>query len=100
MNKQIYKKFKKIVEEKLRAYPYYSISLEQNSDENIKIIVKAIEMILNKLDKQSQVIIKEFYFSEEFNKEKLLKELNIDNNIFYRKKRKALEKFIMGLGYL
>ena len=27
MNKQIYKKFKKVVEEKLRAYPYYLISL-------------------------------------------------------------------------
>lgn len=100
MNKQIYKKFKKAVEEKLRAYPYYLISLEQNCDEDIKTIIKVIEIILDKLDKQSQVIIKEFYFSEEFDKEKLLKELNIDNNIFYRKKRKALEKFIMGLGYL
>lgn len=51
MNKQIYKKFKKVVEEKLRAYPYYLISLEQNCDEDIKTIIKVIEIILDKLDK-------------------------------------------------
>lgn len=88
-----YKELKKIAENKLRAYPYHKFS--DGNDKSVEFI----EFVLGRLDETSKQIIKMTYFSDDIPKSKILNDLNISNSCYYRKKRKALEKFIIGLSY-
>nr|DAY60591.1 MAG TPA: Protein of unknown function (DUF1492) [Caudoviricetes sp.] len=93
VSKEKYKELKRIAESKLRAYPYHKFS-----DKNDKS-VEFIEFVMERLDETSKEIIKMSYFIDDVPKNKILNDLNISNACYYRKKRRALEKFIIGLSY-
>lgn len=127
VDKFIYNELKKKTEQCLRNYPFYIIAIETpglgettrwdiiksktnavNSptestaiaDEYKSNIVNAIEYVLDKLDKCSKRIIECTYFREDVEQDELLDELLIDKGKYYRLRKKALEKFMIVLGYL
>lgn len=54
---------------------------------------------MDRLDETSKTIIKNTYFVDNIPKRKTLNDLNISEACYYRKKKKALEKFMIGLSY-
>lgn len=127
ISKEAYRKFKTSTENKLRSYPYYLIAVEmpglggatrydqikdksnsfnsivENSvidDEYKDGIINMINYIYDRLDAGSKRIIETAYFRDDITRDEVISELHIDDNCYYRKRKKALEKFIIGLGYL
>ncbi|NFL34458.1 nitroreductase [Clostridium botulinum] len=126
INKEIYQKMKKEVENDLRNYPYYLISIEtpglgsairpdivinkslSPSDpvgksivdiEYKTALVNAVEFVYDKLDKDSKRIIESSYFRDDLTVGEIREELQIDKNKYYKLKEKAIYKFAMGIGY-
>ncbi|MGN2339815.1 nitroreductase [Clostridium cagae] len=126
INKEIYQKIKKEVENDLRNYPYYLISIEtpglgsairpdivinkglNPSDpvgksivdiEYKTALVNAVEFVYDKLDKDSKRIIESSYFRDDLTVGEIRDELQIDKNKYYKLKEKAIYKFAMGIGY-
>ncbi|UZP02307.1 nitroreductase [Clostridium botulinum] len=126
INKEIYQKIKKEVENDLRNYPYYLISIEtpglgsairpdivinkslSPSDpvgksivdiEYKTALVNAVEFVYDKLDKDSKRIIESSYFRDDLTVGEIREELQIDKNKYYKLKEKAIYKFAMGIGY-
>ena len=103
ISKEEYLKLKGSTERKLRSYPYYLISVENSaSKEDDKVrIINMINHIYNKeLDVVAKRIIETAYFTDNITRNEVIKELHIDDNCYYRTRKKALEKFIIGLSYL
>lgn len=125
VKKEIYDKIKKEVENDLRNYPYYLISIEAPglgsatrpdviinrssiSDsvgngvvdmEFKRIMVNAINYVYDKLDGEGKKIIDHSYFRDDKTNKEVMEELKIDKNKFYKVKDKTLYKFAVGLGY-
>lgn len=126
INKEIYNKLKKEVENDLRNYPYYLISIETPGlgsairpdiiisksihpsdpvgkaivdDEFKKVLVSSIERVYDSLDKESKKVIEFGYFRDDKTVQEVIDELNICKNKYYKIKNKALNKFMIGLGY-
>ena len=125
LNKEMYRKIKIKVEDDLRNYPYYLISIEapglgaavnpervvhksSNNDivgnsvvdiEYKKIIVDSVNYVYDRLDVDSRKIIDHSYFIDDKTNKEIMEELKIDKNKFYKTKEKALYKFAIGLGY-
>jgi len=94
ISKEQYKELRKNAEDKLRAYPYHKFS-DREDDKSIEFI----EFVMDRLDETSKTIIKNTYFVDNIPKRKTLNDLNISEACYYRKKKKALEKFMIGLSY-
>ncbi|WP_252244514.1 MULTISPECIES: nitroreductase [unclassified Clostridium] len=126
INKEIYKKIKKEVENDLKNYPYYLISIEtpglgsairpdivinkglSPSDpvgksivdiEYKRALVNAVGFVYDKLDKDSKRIVESSYFRDDLTVGEIREELQIDKNKYYKLKEKAIYKFAMGIGY-
>ena len=126
ITKEQYKKIKKEVENDLRNYPYYLISIEMPGlgsacrpdlifDKNIspsdpvgkaivdqeykRIIVNAINYVYDKLDNDSKKVVDYSYFRDDKTNQEVIEELQISKNRFYEIKKRALNKFMIGLGY-
>lgn len=127
INEKKYKQFKKQVEDDLQKYYYYLISIEtpglgeatrwdqvyekRNSpsdpvarqaidDEYKRILVRAIENVYDRLDKNSKEIIKKYYFEENLMKpQEVMDKLGIKSSRYYELKKISLYKFMIGLGY-
>lgn len=126
INKEIFRKIKREVENDLRNYPYYLISIETPGlgssirpdivlDKNARpsdpvgksivdmefkrALVNAVGFIYDKLDKSSKRIIECSYFRDDVSVSEVWEELRIDKNKYYKLKDKALYKFALGLGY-
>lgn len=123
---KIGKEIKKLVEGDLENYPLWLINTELPGlgsatdwtkvytkisspgsyvesivirDEEIKRkveIITGVLMFLNPLQKQ---LVEEWYFRDMKCREQILKELMISEGTFYRERNKALNKFIIALGY-
>lgn len=126
MNKEIYNKIKKEVENDLRNYPYYLISIETPGlgsavrpdviiDKNLspsdpvgksivdneykRALVNAVGYVYDKLDSSSKRIIECSYFRDDICMNEVMDELRIDKNKYYKLKNNAIYKFAMGLCY-
>lgn len=127
INEEMYKKFKRQVEDDLQKYYYYLISIETPGlgeatrwdkvyeksntpsdpvsrnvidDEYKRILVNAIDNIYDRLDENSKEIIKKYYFEDNILKpEEVMKKLGIKSSRYYELKKIALYKFMIGLGY-
>ena len=126
LDKDLYRKIKRKVENDLRNYPYYLISIEtpglgssvrpdlafskslSPSDpvgkslidmEFKRSLVNAVEFIYDRLDKSSKRIIECSYFRDDVSVSEVWEELRIDKNKYYKLKDKALYKFALGFGY-
>lgn len=126
INKELYKKIKKEVENDLKNYPYYLISVETPGlgsairpdiiiDRNLspsdpvgknvvdieykKALVNAVGFVYDRLDTVSQRIIECCYFRDDITVSEVREELKIDKNKYYKLKENAVYKFAMGIGY-
>lgn len=126
MNEEIYNRIKKEVENDLRNYPYYLISIETPGlgsairpdiviDKNLspsdpvgksivdneykKALVNAVGYVYDTLDNQSKRIVECGYFRDDISVKEVREELKIDKNKYYKLKEKALYKFALGIGY-
>ncbi|ACD52562.1 nitroreductase [Clostridium botulinum] len=126
INKEIYKKIKREVENDLKNYPYYLISIETPGlgsairpdiviNKNLSLsdpvgksivdieykraLVNAVGFVYDKLDKDSKRIIESSYFRDDLTVGEIREELQIDKNKYYKLKEKAIYKFAMGIGY-
>lgn len=122
-----YEKYKRQVENDLKNYPYWLISMETPNlgnpirwgktgqggyngistveedmlkDMERKWKVEVITKVLKNLDSTSKTIIEEWYFRDNNSRDHLLKELNIDKNKFYYYRNRALRKFMVAIGYI
>lgn len=123
LDRKQYIKKKKAVEETLREYPYYLISLEAPNlgsptrwdqvkvkdisptgsiteryvinIESTKATVNRIEKVLDLLDKESKTIIELSYFRDTYSIDEIIEKLSISRAKFYKLKNKALSKFIV-----
>lgn len=125
-DKEIYKKIKREVENDLKNYPYYLISVEtpglgtairpdivinkslSPSDpvgksivdlEYKRALVNAVGFVYDRLDSSSKRIIECSYFRDDISVSEVRDELKIDKNKYYKLKDNALYKFAMGIGY-
>jgi len=126
IDKDKYKKIKREVENDLRNYPYYLISIETPGlgssirpdvviDKNLSpsdpvgrnaidneyktILVNAVGFVYDKLDKSSKRIIECSYFRDDVTVGEVMEELKIDKNKYYKLKNNSIYKFAMGLCY-
>ncbi|MBB6622553.1 nitroreductase [Clostridium gasigenes] len=99
MAKEEYKRMKDKVEVVLKNYPYYLIALEnpEKIEDDYKRIVNAINYVYERLDTTSKRIVDMLYYRDDWEARDIQKELMIDKNKFYDKKKKALDKFIIVL---
>lgn len=122
------KEARKRIEEDLKNYPYWLIAIETpnlgspvrwdlmkgnntfSGGSSVEISafeemrrqwkVNVITGVLSKLDSKSKQIIEEWYFRDTINREELEKEVGVDKNKFYYLKNRALNKFMISLGYI
>jgi len=126
INKELYRKIKKEVENDLKNYPYYLISVETPGlgsairpdviiDKNLspadpvgksvvdieykKALVNAVGFVYDRLDTNSKRIIECCYFRDDISVGEVRDELKIDKNKYYKLKENALYKFAIGIGY-
>ncbi|BCZ48445.1 hypothetical protein psyc5s11_45120 [Clostridium gelidum] len=126
IDKDKYKKIKREVENDLRNYPYYLISIETPGlgssirpdvviDKNLSpsdpvsrnaidneyktILVNAVGFVYDKLDTSSKRIIECSYFRDDVTVGEVMEELKIDKNKYYKLKNNSIYKFAMGLCY-
>lgn len=127
INKEKYKMLKNKTEGELKRYPYYLLSLETPGlgeatnwneikvsggtsvsivekeiidNDHMRRVVDAIEYVYDRLDSTSKKIIELFYYRDDWEVKDIQEELHIDKNRFYKLKKKALDKFIIVIGYL
>lgn len=125
INKKIFNKMKPFVEDKLKNYPFYLISIEMSGlgtampadviiDKNIspsdpvgqavvndqykRTILNAINYVYDKLNDDSKIIIDHSYFRDDKSRDEVIDELKISKNKYYSLKNMALYKFMIGLG--
>lgn len=127
INKNEFKKYKDKIEDNLKKYPYYQISIElpglgtaaipngvlnQNNkiadpvgdaiigDEYKRNLVNKINYVLDKLPQSSKRIVECAYFMDGvISNDEVIEELNINKNKYYDLKKDALCKFGMVFGY-
>ncbi|WP_294344195.1 DUF1492 domain-containing protein [uncultured Clostridium sp.] len=118
------KDVKKRVEDELRNYPFYIISLDMSglgtavnpsktinkyavtdivantviSEEYRRDIVNRIEYVYDRLNIESKKVIDLAYF-QGLKRDEILKELTINKNKYYKVKNEALKKFSIAFGY-
>ena len=64
-----------------------------------RIIVNAINYVYDKLDNDSKKVVDYSYFRDDKTNQEVIEELKISKNRFYEIKKKAINKFMIGLGY-
>ena len=120
-----FKEYKSKIEDNLRKYPYYQISIEMPglgsasipngiltnkisdpvadnviNDEYKRILVTKVNYVLDRLHKSSKKIIESAYFMDGVvTNDEVMEELNINKNKYYDLKRDALYKFGIVFGY-
>ncbi|AWK52225.1 nitroreductase [Clostridium beijerinckii] len=127
INKNEFKQYKDKIEDNLKKYPYYQISIElpglgaaaipngvlsQNNkisdpvgdaiigDEYKRNLVNKINYVLDKLPQSSKRIVECAYFMDGvISNDEVIEELNINKNKYYDLKKDALCKFGMVFGY-
>lgn len=97
LDKQSYKVLKSKAERELRNYPYYALTSETKPNIEKSCIVKSIDYVYDRLDDTTKEIVDLFYFRDNYNSEEIINKLMIDKNKFYKKKKQALDKFIIVL---
>lgn len=97
LDKGVYKNLKSKAEKELRNYPYYSLTSEIKTNPEKVCVVNCINYVYERLDDTSKDIVDLFYFRDDHNSEEIINKLMIDKNKFYKKKKKALDKFIIVL---
>ncbi|WP_434302582.1 nitroreductase [Clostridium botulinum] len=128
MNKKIYERYKKSVENDLRNYPYWLLAIEtpglgspnrwgqikqQNGYSHTSTVeedmlrdmkkswkVDVITKVLGQLDPKSKKIIEEWYFRDIMTREEIQVSLNLDKNKFYYYRNRTLKKFMAALNYI
>ncbi|NEZ80613.1 nitroreductase [Clostridium botulinum] len=127
MNKKIYERYKKSVENDLRNYPYWLLAIEtpglgspnrwgqikQNGYSHTSTVeedmlrdmekswkVDVITKVLGPLDPKSKKIIEEWYFRDIMTREEIQVSLNLDKNKFYYYRNRTLKKFMAALNYI
>ncbi|NFB32674.1 nitroreductase [Clostridium botulinum] len=127
MNKKIYERYKKSVENDLRNYPYWLLAIEtpglgspnrwgqikQNRYSHTSTVeedmlrdmekgwkVDVITKVLGQLDPKSKKIIEEWYFRDIMTREEIQVSLNLDKNKFYYYRNRTLKKFMAALNYI
>jgi len=127
INKNRFKRYKGKIEDNLRKYPYYQISIElpglgtaaipncilsENNnvsdptadavtdDEYKRNLVNKINYVLDRLPPNSKRIVECAYFMDGvISNEEVIEELNINRCKYYELKKDALYKFGMVFGY-
>lgn len=127
MNKKIYERYKKNVENDLRNYPYWLLAIEtpglgspnrwgqikQNGYSHTSTVeedmlrdmekswkVDVITKVLGQIDPTSKKIIEEWYFRDIMTREEIQESLNLDKNKFYYYRNRTLKKFMAALNYI
>ena len=120
LNKKLFKAVKPLIEQKLRDYPYYQVSLEMSGlgtavnpnkildkpttvnaptfksavqEEYMRTVVNAVNLVNDKLDYKSKKIIENAYFFKLDEREVILNDLNISKHKYYMLKDAALYKY-------
>ncbi|NFJ83920.1 nitroreductase [Clostridium botulinum] len=126
MDKKIYERHKKSVENDLRNYPYWLLAIETPGlgspnrwgqvksgyfktstveedmlrDMKKSWKVDVITKVLGQLDPKSKKIIEEWYFRDIMTREEIQESLNLDKNKFYYYRNRTLKKFMAALNYI
>lgn len=127
LNKKLFKAVKPLIEQKLRDYPYYQVSLEMSGlgtavnpnkiidktttvndptfksavqEEYMRTVVNAVNLVNDKLDYKSKKIIENAYFFKLDEREVILNDLNISKHKYYMLKDAALYKYGIAFGLL
>ncbi|MCI5630206.1 MAG: nitroreductase [Clostridium sp.] len=127
LNKKLFKAVKPLIEQKLRDYPYYQVSLEMSGlgtavnpnkiidktttvndptfksavqEEYMRTVVNAVNLVNDKLDYKSKKIIENAYFFNLDEREVILNDLNISKHKYYMLKDAALYKYGIAFGLL
>jgi len=127
MNKKIYERYKKNVENDLRNYPYWLLAIEtpglgspnrwgqikQNGYSHTSTVeedmlrdmekswkVDVITKVLGQIDPTSKKIIEEWYFRDIMTREEIQESLSLDKNKFYYFRNRTLKKFMAALNYI
>lgn len=128
MNKKIYEKYKKNVENDLRNYPYWLLAIEtpglgspnrwgqikqKNGYSHTSTVeedmlrdmekswkVDVITKVLGQIDPTSKKIIEEWYFRDIMTREEIQESLSLDKNKFYYFRNRTLKKFMAALNYI
>lgn len=127
INKNEFKQYKDKIEDNLKKYPYYQISIEMpglgtaaipngvlssnnkiadpvgdavTDDEYKRALVNKINYVLDRLSHSSKRIVECAYFMDGvISNDEVIEELNINKNKYYELKKDALYKFGMVFGY-
>lgn len=126
INEIKFKEYKDKIEDNLKKYPYYQISIEMPGlgtssipngllsdkivedpignivadDEYKRNLVNKINYVIDRLPENSKRIIECAYFMDGIiSNDEVIKELNINKNKYYDLKRDALYKFGIVFGY-
>lgn len=127
INKNEFKQYKDKIEDNLKKYPYYQISIEMpglgtaaipngvlstnnkiadpvgdavTDDEYKRTLVNKINYVFDRLSHSSKRIIECAYFMDGVtSNDEVIEELNINKNKYYDLKKDALYKFGMVFGY-
>ncbi|MHB9943603.1 nitroreductase [Clostridium sporogenes] len=127
INKKIYERYKKNVENDLRNYPYWLLAIEtpglgspnrwgqikQNGYSHTSTVeedmlrdmekswkVDVITKVLGQIDPTSKKIIEEWYFRDIMTREEIQESLSLDKNKFYYYRNRTLKKFMAALNYI
>ena len=127
INKNEFKQYKDKIEDNLKKYPYYQISIEMpglgtaaipngllsknnkisdpvgdavTDDEYKRNLVNKINYVFDRLPKSGKRIVECAYFMDGvISNDEVIEELNINRNRYYDLKKNALYKFGMVFGY-
>lgn len=127
INKNKFKQYKDKIEDNLKKYPYYQISIKMpglgtaaipngilsennkisdpvgdavTGDEYKRNLINKINYVLDRLPQSSKRIVECAYFMDGvISNDEVIEELNINKNKYYDLKKNALYKFGMVFGY-
>lgn len=126
LNKKLFKIVKPLIEQKLKEYPYYQVSLEMSGlgtavnpskvidkssvndptfksavqEEYMRTVVNAVNLVNDKLDYKSKKIIENAYFYNLDERDVILNDLKITKHKYYMLKDAALYKYGIAFGLL
>ena len=126
LNKKLFKVVKPLIEQKLKEYPYYQVSLEMSGlgtavnpskvidkssvndptfksavqEEYMRTVVNAVNLVNDKLDYKSKKIIENAYFYNLDERDVILSDLKISKHKYYMLKDAALYKYGIAFGLL